>query len=157
VRKRLGGAGTRLSSLRELLWGFLVDAGAAYASETSGGGTRSRFAPSPRSFLLVSLFHSLGMAQPPSSPQDVLQALSYALSPDPQQRTHSLSLLQQWALLPGYYSLLVGIFTAREGVQREIRLQAALQFKNGVDKYWRKGAPKCVPLLVRVQQGIERL
>ncbi|GAA6036573.1 hypothetical protein JCM8097_001232 [Rhodosporidiobolus ruineniae] len=80
------------------------------------------------------------MAQPPSSPQNVLQALSFALSPDPLQRDHSLQLLQGWATLPGYYSLLVGIFTAREGVQREIRLQAALQFKNGVDKYWRKGA-----------------
>ncbi|GAA5972295.1 hypothetical protein JCM11641_002396 [Rhodosporidiobolus odoratus] len=80
------------------------------------------------------------MAQPPSSPNDVLEALTYALSPDPSQRSHSLQLLQQWAILPGYYSLLVGIFTASEGVQWEIRLQAALQFKNGVDKYWRKGA-----------------
>jgi hypothetical protein len=82
------------------------------------------------------------MTVAPSSPQDVLQALALALSPDPQQRSHSLSQLQQWATLPGYYSLLVGIFTARGGVQQEIRLQAALQFKNGVDKYWRKGAPK---------------
>ncbi|BGP12651.1 hypothetical protein JCM10213v2_000568 [Rhodosporidiobolus nylandii] len=81
------------------------------------------------------------MAQPPSSPTDVLNALALALAPDPAQRAHSLSLLSSWATLPGYYALLVGIFTARDGVQREVRLQAALQFKNGVDKYWRKGAP----------------
>lgn len=84
------------------------------------------------------------MAQPPSSPDDVLQALALALSPDPSQRSHSLSLLQNWATLPGYYALLTGIFTARQGVPPELRLQAALQFKNGVDKYWRKGAQKCV-------------
>lgn len=94
------------------------------------------------------------MAQPPSSPQDVLQALALALSPDPLQRSHSLSQLQQWAILPGYYSLLVGIFTATEGVQREIRLQAALQFKNGVDKYWRKGAQKYVPPSSRPSLGL---
>ncbi|GAA5857039.1 hypothetical protein JCM8547_007927 [Rhodosporidiobolus lusitaniae] len=84
------------------------------------------------------------MVAPPSSPQDVLQALSFALSPDPAHRDHSLALLQGWATLPGYYSLLVDIFTARESVEGQIRLQAALQFKNGVDKYWRKGANKCV-------------
>ncbi|GAA6004411.1 hypothetical protein JCM10207_000715 [Rhodosporidiobolus poonsookiae] len=85
------------------------------------------------------------MAQPPSSPDDVLQALALALSPDPSQRSHSLSLLQNWATLPGYYALLTGIFTARQGVPPELRLQAALQFKNGVDKYWRKGAQNGVP------------
>lgn len=82
------------------------------------------------------------MANPPQSSDEVFQALAHALSPDPTHRQHSLDLLQRWATMPGYYSFLVGVFTQREGVPREIRLQAAVQFKNGLDKYWRKGAPK---------------
>ncbi|GAA5891120.1 hypothetical protein JCM6882_006430 [Rhodosporidiobolus microsporus] len=85
------------------------------------------------------------MTQLPSSPADVLQALAFALSPDPQQRAHSGQLLQGWSTLPGYYSLLVEIFTARDGVDRNIRLQAAVQFKNGIEKYWRRTAINGLP------------
>ncbi|KAJ8297055.1 Importin-11 [Rhodotorula toruloides] len=81
------------------------------------------------------------MANPPQSSDEVFQALAHALSPDQTHRQHSLDLLQRWATMPGYYSFLVGVFTQREGVPREIRLQAAVQFKNGLDKYWRRGAP----------------
>ncbi|BGP28678.1 hypothetical protein JCM10296v2_000414 [Rhodotorula toruloides] len=84
------------------------------------------------------------MANPPQSSDEVFQALAHALSPDQMHRQHSLDLLQRWATMPGYYSFLVGVFAQREGVPREIRLQAAVQFKNGLDKYWRKGAPKYV-------------
>ncbi|GAA5826975.1 hypothetical protein JCM11251_002187 [Rhodosporidiobolus azoricus] len=84
------------------------------------------------------------MAHAPSSSEDVLQALASALSPDLQQRQHSGQLLQGWATLPGYYSLLVQIFTAREGVETDVRLQAAVQFKNGIEKYWRRTAVKYV-------------
>ncbi|PRQ76874.1 Armadillo-type fold [Rhodotorula toruloides] len=81
------------------------------------------------------------MANPPQSSDEVFQALAHALSPDQTHRQHSLDLLQRWATMPGYYSFLVSVFTQREGVPREIRLQAAVQFKNGLDKYWRRGAP----------------
>ncbi|GAA5889895.1 hypothetical protein JCM5296_003642 [Sporobolomyces johnsonii] len=82
----------------------------------------------------------------PSSVNDVLHALSLALSPDPAERDHSLQLLQAWATLPGYYSSLIDLVGAKDpnAIQSEIRLQAALQFKNGVDKYWRKGAPNAI-------------
>lgn len=50
--------------------------------------------------------------------------------------------------MPSYYSSLVEIFANRElelGDEQQramIRLQAVLQFKNGTDKYWRRGAAK---------------
>ncbi|BGP21505.1 hypothetical protein JCM10295v2_000380 [Rhodotorula toruloides] len=84
------------------------------------------------------------MANPPQSSDEVFQALAHALSPDPTHRQRSLDLLQRWATMPGYYPFLVGVFTQREGLPREIRLQAAVQFKNGLDKYWRKGAPNAI-------------
>ncbi|TNY19776.1 armadillo-type protein [Rhodotorula diobovata] len=80
------------------------------------------------------------MAAPPSSPNDVLEALAHALSPDPSSRKHAADLLAQWALLPGYYSHLVNAIHAREHVPAQIRQQAAIQLKNGVDRYWRRGA-----------------
>ena len=78
----------------------------------------------------------------------VLQALSSALSPSSATRQESLSLLSSWTTLPGYYSSLVEIFCNRDldlGNDRQravIRMQAVLQFKNGTDKYWRRGAVK---------------
>ncbi|GJN91530.1 hypothetical protein Rhopal_004553-T1 [Rhodotorula paludigena] len=80
------------------------------------------------------------MAQPPDSPHAVYDALAHALSPDANLRQRSRHLLDQWATLPGYYAHLAAFVAAREGVPAEIRLQAALQFKNGVDRYWRKAA-----------------
>lgn len=84
------------------------------------------------------------MAAPPSSPNDVLEALAHALSPDPSSRKHAADLLAQWALLPGYYSHLVNAIHAREHVPAQIRQQAAIQLKNGVDRYWRRGALQSV-------------
>jgi hypothetical protein len=78
---------------------------------------------------------------PPSSPAEVITALSLALSPSPESRAQSLSALQAWSILPGYYSYLVKIFIERGGaIDDGVRLQALLQFKNGVDKYWRRTA-----------------
>ncbi|GAA5950880.1 hypothetical protein JCM3765_004618 [Sporobolomyces pararoseus] len=82
---------------------------------------------------------------PPSSPLEVINCLSLALSPSPIERSNSLQALQSWSTLPGYYLYLTNIFTSREEevggvgvVNDQIRLQSLLQFKNGVDKYWRK-------------------
>ncbi|BGP36629.1 hypothetical protein JCM10449v2_000530 [Rhodotorula kratochvilovae] len=80
------------------------------------------------------------MAAPPSSPNDVLQALAHALAPDPALRTAAGDQLAAWATLPGYYGYLVQAVEARAAVPPEIRQQAAIQLKNGVDRYWRKGA-----------------
>lgn len=78
--------------------------------------------------------------------QLILSALSLALSPSPTEREASLAQLSSWTTTFGYYSSLVDIFTNRQldlgPASREIKLQAAVQFKNGVDKYWRKTAVK---------------
>ncbi|GAA5831223.1 hypothetical protein JCM3766R1_002972 [Sporobolomyces carnicolor] len=85
---------------------------------------------------------------PPSSPSEVISALSLALSPSPLSRAESLAALQAWATLPGYYSYLTKIMTERgrpaAGIDDQVRLQALLQFKNGVDKYWRRSAPNAI-------------
>jgi hypothetical protein len=80
------------------------------------------------------------MADAPTSPHAVLEALQLSLASDPNALDHARLVLGQWARAPRFYTYLVDVFTSREGVQLEVRLQAALQFKNGVEKYWRKGA-----------------
>ncbi|KAK4702500.1 importin-11, partial [Phenoliferia sp. Uapishka_3] len=83
--------------------------------------------------------------------QQVTNALRLALDPDAQVRLDSLTQLQQAATTPGFYTYLVRIFSANDtdlgaGLDgRYIRLQAVTQFKNGVDKYWRRGAPNEIP------------
>lgn len=76
----------------------------------------------------------------------LLSALASALSPTQELRAASLAQLQAWTTLPGFYSSLVEIFANKElelgEGTREIRLQAVVQFKNGVEKYWRRGALK---------------
>ncbi|GAA6025975.1 hypothetical protein JCM11491_006406 [Sporobolomyces phaffii] len=83
---------------------------------------------------------------PPSHPGQVISALSLALSPSPTARAESLGALQAWSILPGYYSYLVNIFAdaAQREVDDQVRLQALLQFKNGVDKYWRRTANNAI-------------
>ncbi|KAM0755992.1 ARM repeat-containing protein [Meredithblackwellia eburnea MCA 4105] len=72
--------------------------------------------------------------------------LQNALSPVEHVRSSSLKQLQEWSLLPTFYHSLIIVVQYRQELQREIRLQAALQFKNGVDKYWRRGAPNGIPM-----------
>lgn len=76
----------------------------------------------------------------------VLHALRLALDPNAELRHESSSFLQQASMSPLYYSSLVRIFSAHDldlgPAGRDVRLQALVQFKNGVDKYWRRGAPK---------------
>lgn len=85
------------------------------------------------------------MAAPPSSPNAVLEALAHALSPDANLRNAAGDQLAGWATLPGYYHHLVHAIEARHHVPPDIRQQAAIQLKNGVDRYWRRGAAQCVP------------
>jgi len=91
--------------------------------------------------------HTTDMAAPPSSPNAVLEALAHALSPDSALRNAAGVQLAAWATLPGYYAHLVQAVEARTHVPPDIRQQAAIQLKNGVDRYWRRGAVQCVPLL----------
>lgn len=86
------------------------------------------------------------MATPPEPLLPILAALASALSPAPAERDSSLAQLQAWSTVPGYFSSLVEIFANRQLAlgpgSRDIRLQAVVQFKNGVDKYWRRTAVK---------------
>ncbi|KAK4055221.1 hypothetical protein OIV83_000501 [Microbotryomycetes sp. JL201] len=88
------------------------------------------------------------MSAPPQALLPVLQALAAALSPLQAERDASLHQLQQWAVVPGYYASLVQIFSDKQlelgPTRAQIRLQAALQFKNGVDKFWRKSAQHAI-------------
>ncbi|KDE05416.1 hypothetical protein MVLG_04211 [Microbotryum lychnidis-dioicae p1A1 Lamole] len=104
---------------------------------------------------------SPSLASSSSSPlvQHVLPALASALSPDPTARKNASDQLQSLTTHPGYYDALVTIFSCREPVtdanananasasagtsanlDRQIKLQAGVQFKNGVDRQWRKTA-----------------
>lgn len=51
--------------------------------------------------------------------------------------------LQEWETEPGFYSTLVEIFSDH-GLEVNVRWLAVLYFKNGVDRYWRKTAPKAI-------------
>lgn len=86
------------------------------------------------------------MSPAPEELHPLLTSLASALSPSQEQRQASLAQLQAWTTLPGYYASLVEIFSRRElelGTSaREIRLQAVVQFKNGVERHWRRGALK---------------
>lgn len=84
----------------------------------------------------------------PSELEPLVNALASALSPVHDSRVASLALLQSWSALPGFYSSLLQVFTGADlqlGTQADsVRLQAVVLFKNGVDKYWRKGCIKYV-------------
>lgn len=51
--------------------------------------------------------------------------------------------------LPGYYSMLLHIYT-NPGYNRLVQSLASITFKNGVDKYWRKSAKQYeVPIFAK--------
>lgn len=86
------------------------------------------------------------MVAPPDSLVPLLTALQAGLSYSAAEREGALSQLKAWENAPGYYSSLVEIFANQELELGQsgpsLRLQAVLQFKNGVDTHWRKAAPK---------------
>ncbi|KAI8852002.1 armadillo-type protein [Chytridium lagenaria] len=76
--------------------------------------------------------------------QVMLQTLSRAVAVqggDVQDRAAAESQLKSWEGAPGYYISLLEI-SSREDVPFPTRHLAALNLKNGVDKYWRKKRPK---------------
>lgn len=81
---------------------------------------------------------------------EVVQALAGTLSSvTVKQATQQL---QEWSLEPAFFATLLQIVSVRDAsvVPPEIRLQAILLFKNGLDK-WRKTFPTCVVLLLCVR------
>lgn len=49
--------------------------------------------------------------------------------------------LKEWETQPGFYSILQAIFS-NHSIDVNVRWLAVLYFKNGIDRYWRKTAPK---------------
>lgn len=51
--------------------------------------------------------------------------------------------LSNWETQPGYYSILQDIF-GNSSVEHDVRLQAIIQLKHGVDKFWRKTSTNAI-------------
>lgn len=71
----------------------------------------------------------------------VFQALDLACSQDAQQIKQAEAKLAEWETEPGFYTMLHGLF-ADHSVSMRVRWLAAVYFKNGINKYWRKNANK---------------
>ena len=69
--------------------------------------------------------------------------LQRAASSDAEQITAGAKQLADWEKQPGYYSSLQSIFI-NDSLLFESRYLAAIQIKNGIDKYWRKTAANAI-------------
>lgn len=75
-----------------------------------------------------------------TSPQYmVYQALQWASSQDTTQIKQAEAKLAEWEIEPGFYTTLLRIFSDHS-IDVSVRWMAAVYFKNGVNKYWRKNA-----------------
>ncbi|XP_011375653.1 importin-11 isoform X2 [Pteropus medius] len=70
----------------------------------------------------------------------VLQVLTQATSQDTAVLKPAEEQLKQWETQPGFYSVLLNIFT-NHTLDINVRWLAVLYFKNGIDRYWRRVAP----------------
>lgn len=67
----------------------------------------------------------------------VIKTLFEACSQDPLVLKHAESRLKTWEVMPGFYSVVASVFMNRE-YESKVRWMAALIFKNGIDRYWRR-------------------
>ncbi|KAM6303950.1 importin-11 [Podargus strigoides] len=70
----------------------------------------------------------------------VLQVLTQATSQDTAVLKPAEEQLKHWETQPGFYSVLLNIFT-NHTLDVNVRWLAVLYFKNGIDRYWRRVAP----------------
>ncbi|XP_066514944.1 importin-11 [Hoplias malabaricus] len=70
----------------------------------------------------------------------VLQVLTQATSQNTSELKPAEEQLKQWETQPGFYSVLLGIFNDHR-LDVNVRWLAVLYFKNGIERYWRRGAP----------------
>nr|XP_003462764.1 importin-11 [Cavia porcellus] len=70
----------------------------------------------------------------------VLQVLTQATSQDTAILKPAEEQLKQWETQPGFYSVLLNIFT-NHSLDINVRWLAVLYFKHGIDRYWRRVAP----------------
>ncbi|KIW61288.1 hypothetical protein PV05_01427 [Exophiala xenobiotica] len=79
----------------------------------------------------------------PLSRQLVISTLVSASQPTAQALKVATQQLGNWEKTPGYYVLLQDIY-ADLSLNQEVRFQAVIQLKNGIDKYWRKTATHAI-------------
>lgn len=73
----------------------------------------------------------------------VLSTLERAASQNAEILKPAESKLKEWETEPGFYSILLNIFS-NHSIDVNVRWLAVLYFKNGVDRYWRKTAPNAI-------------
>ncbi|KAJ1522166.1 hypothetical protein ONE63_002476 [Megalurothrips usitatus] len=85
----------------------------------------------------------------------VLDTLQCASSQNQESFKPAEKKLQEWEVEPGFYSILLNIFS-NHTIDVNVRWLAVLYFKNGVDKYWRKSAPNAIleDEKVKLRQGL---
>lgn len=71
----------------------------------------------------------------------VLETLKRAASQNAEVLKPAEEKLKEWETEPGFYSILWKIIS-NHSIDTTVRWLAVLFFKNGVDRYWRKTAPK---------------
>ena len=79
----------------------------------------------------------------PLTPQNLYDVLARASSSNQHQIQTGTQQLQNWERKPGFYISLQSIFIDAS-VPFEVRYLAAIQLKNGTDKYWRKTAQNAI-------------
>lgn len=67
----------------------------------------------------------------------VISTLTNASHPTAQSLKVATQQIGNWEKTPGYYALLQDVYTD-VALSQEVRFQAIIQLKNGIDKYWRK-------------------
>lgn len=72
-----------------------------------------------------------------------MSSLRNASSQDPTAIKAAEEQLKLWEVEPGFYTILMNAFTDIS-IDANIRWQAVVYFKNGVDKYWRRNAPNAI-------------
>ncbi|KIX00839.1 uncharacterized protein Z518_09904 [Rhinocladiella mackenziei CBS 650.93] len=73
----------------------------------------------------------------PLSRTAVISTLTNASHPTAQSLKVATQQIGNWEKTPGYYALLQDVY-ADLSLSHEVRFQAIIQLKNGIDKYWRK-------------------
>jgi hypothetical protein len=70
--------------------------------------------------------------------QQLIAVLAASLSPHPALRQPAEQQLGEWAHEPTFLQSLLHVVAARDQVDRNVRVQAVIGFKNGVERGWRR-------------------
>lgn len=78
-----------------------------------------------------------------NSPQFmVYDALRCVCSQDTSLLKPAEAKLAEWEIQPGFYTTLIRLAFSHQTIETNVRWMATVYLKNGINKYWRKNAPK---------------